>query len=115
MPRRGWRAELAHYGAPAAFLAAVTIAVLLVRTGLREDDPDPGATTTTVTSPAPRGGQTATEPRSPARQRRFYRIRDGDTLESVAARFDTSVDRLLAVNPGLDPTALRIGQRVRVA
>lgn len=110
MPRRGWRAELARYGAPAAFLAAVTIAVLLVRTGLHEDDPGPGRATTTVTNPAP----PAASPPSPAR-RRFYRIRDGDTLESVASRFDTSVDRLLAVNPGLDPTALRIGQRVRVA
>ena len=31
---RGWRAESKRYGAPAAFLLAVTIGVLLVRSGL---------------------------------------------------------------------------------
>src|SRR5213596_1788558 len=31
---RGWRAEVTRYGAPVAFLAAVTLAVLLVRSGL---------------------------------------------------------------------------------
>ncbi len=50
-----------------------------------------------------------------ASPRRHYRIKEGDTLESVAARFDVSVDRILELNPGIDPTALRIAQRIRVA
>jgi LysM repeat protein len=45
--------------------------------------------------------------------KRFYVIRAGDTLDSVARRFRTSVSRLLALNPGVEPTSLRIGQRIR--
>lgn len=114
MSRRGWRAEATRYGAPAAFLAAVTVAVLLVRTGLRADDGAPVRTVTGAVvartvppAPAPTG--------SSRRPRRHYRVKEGDTLESVAARFEVSVDRILELNPGIDPTALRIGQRVRVA
>ena len=53
-PRR--RQELTRYGAPAAFLAAVTIAVILIKAGLNSS----GATTVralpttrTATKPAP--------------------------------------------------------------
>ena len=94
----GWPARAKRYGAPAAFLLAVTIAVLLVRAGLQTD---PGATTAT-TAPVP------------PRRRRFYRLRAGETLSDVAIRFNTSVERLLALNPGIEPTNLVVGQRVRV-
>jgi LysM repeat protein len=45
----------------------------------------------------------------------FYRIRQGDTLEAIAARFGTSVEQLLTLNEGIDPLALAPGQRLRVA
>jgi LysM repeat protein len=45
----------------------------------------------------------------------FYRIRQGDTLEAIAARFGTTVEQLLLLNEGIDPLALAPGQRVRVA
>jgi len=32
----------------------------------------------------------------------------------VADEFDTTVEELLVLNPGLDPVALTIGQRIRV-
>ena len=41
-------------------------------------------------------------------------IEAGDTLDVVADRFDTTVERLLVLNPDVDPVALRIGQRIRV-
>jgi LysM repeat protein len=105
---RGWRTEAKRYGAPAAFLLAATIAVLLVRSGLRTD-PAPvttAGTTTTVST-------TSTTP-VPPRRRRFYRLRTGETLSDVAIKFDTSVEQLLALNPGIEPTNLVVGQRVRV-
>ncbi len=113
MPIRGWRAEFTRYGAPAAFLAAVTVAVLLVRAGLSADE---GARIRTVTRSVV-GKPAAPRPSaaSPRSSRRHYRIKGGDTLEGVAAKFDVSVDRILELNPGIDPTALRIGQRIRVA
>ncbi|MFL5921003.1 MAG: LysM peptidoglycan-binding domain-containing protein [Gaiellaceae bacterium] len=106
---RGWSDQAKRYGAPLAFLLAATIAVLLVRSGLRGDAaPDTAsAPTATVVTPTTR---TATPPR----QRRFYRLRAGETLSDVAIRFDTSVEQLLVLNPGIEPTNLTVGQRVRV-
>lgn len=97
------RATLARYGAPLAFLAAVTIAVLLVRASLDR-------------TPTERPPAAATPPpsRSQAKARVYYRIRAGDTLHALATRFRTTVERLRGLNPGLDPTALRVGQRIRV-
>jgi LysM repeat protein len=106
---RGWRRQAKRYGAPAAFLLAVTIAVLLVRSGLQSD-----------AAPTTNGVRTQTVPTLPAttpvpvKQRRFYRLRTGETLSDVAIKFDTTVEQLLALNPGIEPTNLIVGQRVRV-
>jgi LysM repeat protein len=35
-------------------------------------------------------------------------------LATIADRFGTTVDHLLALNAGIDPRALRVGQTVRV-
>ncbi|MCL6560644.1 MAG: LysM peptidoglycan-binding domain-containing protein [Firmicutes bacterium] len=39
-----------------------------------------------------------------------YTIRPGDTFFSLARRFGTTVDALIAANPGVDPDRLQIGQ-----
>lgn len=124
-PRR--RQELTRYGAPAAFLAAVTIAVILIKAGLSGSSASPptvGAlpthsSTTTTTTPtttkliltAP-PATTSTETTTPGAQ--YYVVQSGDTLGSVAAKYSTTVQQLLTLNPGVDPTALHIGQRIRV-
>ncbi len=95
--------------APVAFLAAVTIAVLLVRSGLRHHA---ATTTTTTTATAPILPTITTTPQ-PSR-RRFYRIRSGDTLGSIAIRFHTTVGQLRRLNPKVDPHALSPGERIRV-
>jgi LysM repeat protein len=103
---------LKRYGAPAAFLAAVTIAVLLVRSGLQTKD-SPGTTSVATT----RSTSTTTGTISTAttvRRKQFYRLRIGETLSDVAIRFDTTVEDLLALNPGIEPTNLTVGQRIRV-
>lgn len=100
------RRTAARTAAPLAFLAAVTVAVLLVRAGIDEAEsrrePPPASTATTTT--------TATRPSSG----RFYRIRAGDTLAAIAPRFGLTEAELVALNPGIEPTALRVGQRIRV-
>jgi LysM repeat protein len=48
-------------------------------------------------------------------ERRVYRVRRGDTLESIAEKFDTTVDDLLQLNPDIDPLALSPGQRIRIS
>jgi LysM repeat protein len=105
---RGWRGQAKRYGAPAAFLLAVTVAVLLVRSGLQSDA---APTTSVATRTVPT--LPATTP-VPVKRRRFYRLKTGETLSDVAIKFDTTVEQLLALNPGIEPTNLIIGQRVRV-
>ena len=118
-PRLPSRASLARYGAPAAFLAGVTVAVLLVRAGMSAPDEPLSptgtapATTPTATRPATTGTTTSTTTTTEA-EPRFYTIERGDTFGSIAAEFDTSVDRLRELNPDVDPTQLTIGQRIRV-
>jgi LysM repeat protein len=109
---RGWRGEAKRYGAPAAFLAAVTIAVLLVRSGL-QTKASPGTTSVTTTQSAPTTTGTTTGATN-AKQKQFYRLRAGETLSDVAIRFSTTVEDLLALNPGIEPTNLNVGQRIRV-
>ena len=106
---RGWQHDAARYGAPAAFLLAVTIAVLLVRAGLKTD-----AAPVTTTAPTRSVPATTAVDTTPVRRRRFYRLRSGQTLSDVAIRFDTTVDRLVALNPGIEPTNLSVGQRIRI-
>lgn len=112
------RAELARYLAPAAFLVVLTIAVLLVRSGLSGGSGSNGATTpltglvterTTTTS-----STTTTTTTTTQAAKRFYTIQQGDTLATVALKVGKTTEQLLALNPGIDPHALTIGQKVRV-
>jgi LysM repeat protein len=109
------RRELTRYGAPAAFLAAATIAVLLIKAGLS------GSSGETTTGSAPPTGTTTTPVTQTRRSTtptttaaRYYTIQSGDTLGSVAIKERTTVDELLRLNPGIDPEGLHVGQRIRV-
>jgi LysM repeat protein len=106
--REQLRSELRRYGPPAAFLAAATLAVLLLRPVLHGGaSPGRAATARTV---RPQVAHT----RPHLAPRRYYVLRAGDTLGAVALRYRTTVTRLFALNPGIEPRALHVGQRVRV-
>ena len=109
-------ARLARYAAPLAFLAAATVAILLVRSGLENGDtttpPATTAATTTAsatTEPGTTGGTTTNQAGA-----EFYVIQAGDTLAVIADEHDTTVEQLLVLNPDVDPVALTVGQRIRV-
>jgi LysM repeat protein len=105
----GAAGKAARYIAPAAFLLAVTGVVLLVRSSLRSDKPAVHTPSAVVTTRA-----ATTHPSRPAAPKRYYLIASGDTLDAIAARFGTTVDKLLLLNPGIEPTTLRPGEQVRV-
>jgi LysM repeat protein len=108
-------ARVARYAAPAAFLLAATIAILIVRAGLSNDETTPTTpTVATTTVEEPAGTTTAAGTTTDASGAQFYVIKAGDTLAVVAEQFDTTVERLLVLNPDIDPVALTIGQRIRV-
>jgi len=109
------RRTSARFAAPAAFLVAATIAVLLVRSALSDEQvTPPRAPTTATTTQATTPTGTAPGTTGPAARRRFYEIQAGDTLETIAAENGTTVEQLLVLNPDIDPVALSIGQRIRV-
>ena len=106
-PRRLWAAR---FVAPLAFFAAATILIVLIQRGLDGGSTDTATTATpTITSPPPTGSTTTST------KKRFYRVKRGDTLESIAAKFNTTVDDLLTLNPDVDPLALSPRQRIRVS
>jgi len=41
-------------------------------------------------------------------------IQSGDTFGTVAAKFDTTVEALQALNPDVSTNSLSVGQRIRV-
>jgi LysM repeat protein len=106
-----WAARLA---APLAFFFAATVLVILVQRGFEDDAPDATPTTTVAVATGPTGTGTGTGTTAGPNGRRTYRVRSGDTLESIAARFDVDVDVLLELNPNIDPLALTPGQVIRL-
>ena len=108
---RQWLPRLA---APAAFLLGVTVAVVLVRAGLADDEAAAPQPSVRVSVEVDTSG-TTTRARTGEQSRRvFATVEEGDTLDQIALEHDTTVERLLTLNPNLDPTALQIGQRIRV-
>jgi Tfp pilus assembly protein FimV len=104
VPARAWR----PLAGPAAFLAAVTLAVV----GIRALWPHHAAK---VAHPqrhhqVPALRHDAKKPPG----RRFYHVRAGDTLAAIAVRTHIPVAELQRLNPTVKPTALFIGQRLRL-
>jgi LysM repeat protein len=110
------RRELTRFGAPVAFLAAVTVAVLLVKSALDRNASESTsvALTTRPTHTATRVGRTVSTATTSNKAARYYTIQPGDTLGTVAIRERTTVGEILRLNPGIDPHALHAGQRIRV-
>lgn len=113
--RRKPRPGLARYAAPVAFLLGVTIAVLLIRSGL-----DGGASPQTTTSgPVTRTSTTRTSTTTKrgtttGAARRFHIVQTGDTFGSIATKEGISVEELQALNPGVSSNSLQVGQKLRV-
>jgi peptidoglycan DL-endopeptidase LytF len=113
------RDDVLRWAAPAAFLAAVTVAVLLVRAGLNHDapaTPQPSVNVPTVTAATPTATTTAvvTKSTTATTAATTYTIQSGDTYGSIAAKLGTTVAELQALNPGVDSNALSVGQKIRV-
>jgi LysM repeat protein len=105
------RSRFTHWAAPVAFLAAITIGALVVRAGFQHGGHrranQPTTTVKAKTKKHHRQGHAH-------HTLRTYVVQSGDTLGGIAAKTGTTVARLEQLNPGIDPTALRVGQRIRV-
>ena len=104
------RKNAARVAAPVAFLAAVTIGALVVRAGFEHGKHRANTPTTTLTTKT----KTTRTQRHKRRQLRTYTVQSGDTFASIAIKEGTTVARLEHLNPGVDPTTLHIGEKIRV-
>jgi LysM repeat protein len=93
---------------PAACLAAVT----LVIGGVRVFRPHSSSPTPSAVAHRERAAAAGAAHRRPAHL--YYTVRAGDTLAAVAVRTHVPLTRIRGLNPKLEPTALFIGQRIRL-
>jgi LysM repeat protein len=117
------RRQLARYGAPVAFLAGVTIAVLLVRAGSGGRPTSPttlGPVSQASSAPVPKPEQTVstartgTKPAAAPAGAVYYTVQKGDTFGSIATKEGTTIARIQILNPGVSSNALQVGQKIRV-
>ncbi|MGI8925447.1 MAG: LysM peptidoglycan-binding domain-containing protein [Tepidiformaceae bacterium] len=73
----------------------------------------PGAATPARTATATTAGGATTVTATPGGNR-TYTIQANDTLSGIASRFETTVDAITALNPGLDPAALQPGATIQL-
>jgi LysM repeat protein len=110
-PARDPLRRAAHVAAPFLFLAAVTLAVLLIRAGLESGSP--AQTTTTVpTETAPTHSTTTQRPKPGAG--RFYTVQSGDSFSSISVKTGLTIAELERLNPGVSSNVLHVGQKLRV-
>jgi LysM repeat protein len=106
VPRRDWR----RYVAPAAFLIAATIAVLLIRSGLRAGTV---STTTTVAAPTTTRKKKPTTT-APSSGLRFWTVQAGDTFGVISTKTGVPVATIQQLNPNVKSTSLFIGEKLRL-
>jgi LysM repeat protein len=107
------RSIFARLVAPLALIAfAVALAAIVLGSGVVGDD---DGTETAGTRDLPAATDEATTgDRRTKRGPATYTIKVNDTLSGIAARNDTTVERLQELNPELDPTGLRAGQKIKL-
>jgi LysM repeat protein len=110
--RDHWR----RFVAPAAFLLAATIAILLIRSGLRAGAPQPTTTVAVPTAPhktvsAPTTTRKSTTTRSGPR---FWTVQAGDTFAVISRKTGIPVATIEQLNPNVKSTSLFIGQKLRL-
>jgi LysM repeat protein len=110
--RRKPQPGFAHYAAPLAFLAFVTIAVLLVHSALHGSHRTTASVPTVVRTAS--ATTTDTQPRKHHAAKRFYTVQSGDTFGTIASKEGITVEQLQSLNPGVSSNALQVGQKLRV-
>lgn len=113
MPGGGdWR----RYVAPAAFLLAATIAVLLIRSGLHSGADGAQSTVAVRTTPHKVVATTTTSARATtsANAPRFWTVQAGDTFGVISSKSGVPVATIEQLNPNVKSTSLFIGQKLRL-
>jgi LysM repeat protein len=74
----------------------------------------PGSTTPATTAQQGHLTQGTRLPATHKKPRKFYTVKAGNTLSGISAQTGVSVSTIQQLNPGLNPSALQTGQRLRL-
>jgi LysM repeat protein len=104
--------------APVA-LVVFAVALAMIITSTNKTDGDSSKSASQAEKARDLGTSTSRERsrRRAARDRlpkRIYVVQDGDTLGSIAEKTGVSVEKLQALNPGLDQFSLQTGQKIKI-
>ena len=112
-----WR----RYVAPAAFLLAATIAVVLIRSGFEtagdRGSPSVAVAPTTTTRKRVDASTTTTKAKpaaTPATAKGFWTVQPGDTFGVISSKTGVPVATLEQLNPKVKSTSLFIGEKIRI-
>lgn len=112
--RDDWR----RYVAPAAFLLAVTIAVVLIRSGM-DSGKGTASSPATPTAPHVKVAVTTTtttkkksKPHTSAAQ--YWTVQAGDTFGVISSKTGVPVATIEQLNPTVKSTSLFIGEKIRI-
>jgi LysM repeat protein len=108
--RSDWR----RFAAPAAFLLAATIAVLLIRSGLQAGGPTPATTLRVPTTTNKVVATTTTKKKKTATGRRFWVVQAGDSFGVISSKTGVPVATIEQLNPNVKSTSLFIGEKIRL-
>jgi len=107
-----WR----RYAAPAAFLLAATLAIILIRSGM-----DAGGSAGTETGAVPTVTRkrvavttTTSGTSSTASARRVWVVQAGDTFGVISTKSGVPVATIERLNPNVSSTSLFIGEKIRL-
>jgi len=102
----------ARFLAPLALVAAFIAVYTVVKPLAGSDSDEPGVTTSQASSTA---GTTTTSKKPTTKSgRRTYTVKSGDVLSAIAQDTGVSLERLVELNPDLDPQTLRAGQKIKL-
>jgi LysM repeat protein len=114
---------LQRFLAPAAFLAAATIAVVLVRSGLEAGDSPANTSVSVPTAPlkhiVTRTARTTTAKAKPKKKpkpsgQRFWTVQAGDTFGVISSKTGIPAATIQKLNPNVASTSLFIGEKLRL-
>jgi LysM repeat protein len=115
--RDDWR----RYVAPAVFLLAVTIAVVLVRSGIESGGTAAGTSTTVppqprkhvVTTTGATTTRASTTTTAASSKKAYWTVQAGDTFGVISSKTGVAVATIEQLNPTASSTSLFIGERIR--
>jgi LysM repeat protein len=109
--RDDWR----RYAAPAAFLLAVTIAVVLIRSGINSGKgPTPVVTPSSPHVTTTTKKKTTTTTTKNASGQRYWTVQAGDTFNVISSKTGVPVATIARLNPNASSTSLYIGEKIRI-